>query len=142
MDEIIAYTDGACSHNPGPGGWGVFILFGTIGKFLKGSHPHTTNNQMEMMAAIKTLRLLKTPSTITIYTDSQYLQLGASQWIYKWEKSNWKTSNKAIIKNLDMWKEIYEYIKIHKITWKLVKAHAGNVGNEIADSLATLAKRI
>lgn len=141
MEKTFAYIDGACSDNPGVGGWGAILIKGTNAIFISGSSKSTTNNKMELTSAIQLIKSLDKETNITIYTDSQYLKNGITTWIHNWKKNNWKTSNKKPVKNIDMWKTIIKISEKHKITWKWIKAHAGNIGNEIADSLATKAKK-
>ena len=137
--KIIAYTDGACKGNPGIGGWGALLSYKGISKEFYGAEKDTTNNRMEMMAAIQTLKALKRKCDITIYTDSVYLKNGVQQWMPNWIKKGWKTSNNKDVKNKDLWIQLNELIKQHNITWKWVKGHSGNSGNEKADELANKA---
>ena len=140
--KYIIYTDGACSGNPGPGGWGAVILDEEKNKTsLSGKEKATTNNRMELMAPIMALRKIKKPSEIIIYTDSTYLKNGITIWIKKWEKNGWKSTNKKPVKNKDLWVMLNELSREQIINWKWVKAHAGNKYNEMADSLATEAIR-
>jgi ribonuclease HI len=140
--KYIIYTDGACSGNPGPGGWGAVILDEEKNKTsLSGKEKATTNNRMELMAPIMALRKIKKPSEIIIYTDSTYLKNGITIWIKKWEKNGWKSTNKKPVKNKDLWVMLNELSREQIIDWKWVKAHAGNKYNEMADSLATQAIR-
>ncbi|GLQ35055.1 ribonuclease H [Amylibacter marinus] len=141
MAELFAYTDGACSGNPGPGGWGV-LLFAKQGETvlksreLSGGAPDTTNNQMELMAAITALETLEKPSALTLVTDSNYVKDGITKWIFGWKKNGWKTAAKKPVKNADLWKRLDEATKRHDITWKWIKGHAGHAENERADELA------
>ena len=137
MTEITIYTDGACSSNPGPGGWGAVLKSGKHEKEIYGSDPDTTNNKMELTAAIKALSAIKKTSVVTLYTDSVYVKDGITKWIYNWKKNNWKTAKKQPVKNVDLWKELDKEIQRHEIKWKWVKGHSGNEGNERADALAT-----
>jgi len=140
--KYIIYTDGACSGNPGPGGWGAVILDEEKNKTsLSGKEKATTNNRMELMAPIMALRKIKKPSEIIIYTDSTYLKNGITIWIKRWEKNGWKSTNKKPVKNKDLWIMLNELSREQIIDWKWVKAHAGNKYNEMADSLATEAIR-
>jgi len=140
--KYVIYTDGACSGNPGPGGWGAVILNEEkIDTNISGKEQSTTNNRMELMAPIMALRKIKKASKITIYTDSIYLKNGITTWIKNWEKNGWKSTNKKSVKNKDLWVTLNELSKEHVIDWKWVKAHAGNKYNEIADKLATDAIR-
>ena len=134
--KVIIYTDGACSGNPGPGGWGALLQYNNIDKKIFGYEINTTNNRMEMVAAIEALRALKKPCDIHLYTDSKYLQQGITQWIHKWIQNNWHKSNNIPIKNIDLWKDLYTEISKHDIMWHWVKGHSNNAGNIIADQLA------
>ena len=136
--KYVIYTDGACSGNPGPGGWGAIILSEEKNETnISGKEKSTTNNRMELMAPIMALRKIKKSSKIIIYTDSIYLKNGITTWIKNWEKNGWKSANKKPVKNKDLWLTLNELSKKHIIDWKWVKAHAGNKYNEIADKLAT-----
>lgn len=141
MPDLHAYTDGACSGNPGPGGWGV-LLRATQGdeilkeKELSGGEPNTTNNQMELMAAISALESLTRPSQITIVTDSTYVKNGVTQWIHGWKRNGWKTAAKKPVKNADLWQRLDAAQSRHSVTWEWVKGHAGHPENERADELA------
>jgi len=136
MKTVIIYTDGACRGNPGPGGWGVLLKYGTLSKELYGGDASTTNNKMELTAAIKALKEIKEPSEITLYTDSKYVLQGIEEWIHNWKKRQWKGANKKPVKNIELWKELDELRDKHNIKWKWVKGHSGDPGNEIADMLA------
>ena len=136
MKKVKVFTDGACSRNPGPGGWGVLIIYNKKEKELFGGEEQTTNNRMELKAAIEALKYFKEPTTIEINTDSMYLKNGITEWIISWKKNNWKNSSKKTIKNYDLWIELDNLIHIHKLSWKWIKAHSGNYGNEKADQLA------
>jgi ribonuclease HI len=138
--KVVIYTDGACSGNPGPGGWGALLQFNDANKEIFGYELDTTNNRMEMIAAIEALQLLKTPCSVEIYTDSKYLQLGITKWINNWLKNNWRKNHNTPIKNADLWKKLYEKSKEHCIMWSWVKGHDDNEGNEIADKLAVKGK--
>ncbi len=133
---IYIYTDGACKGNPGRGGWGVLIKYNNTEKELFGGEQDTTNNRMEMMAAIKGLAQLKRPCEVVLTTDSQYLRKGITEWITNWKKRGWKTASKKPVKNVDLWKQLDELKKEHDITWNWVKGHSGHVENEKADELA------
>ena len=136
--KYVVYTDGACSGNPGPGGWGAVILDAkNIETNISGKEKSTTNNRMELMAPIMALEKIKKASKIIIYTDSTYLKNGITVWIKNWEKNGWKNANKKPVKNKDLWVMLNELSKEQIIEWKWVKAHAGNKYNEIADKLAT-----
>ena len=138
--KYIIYTDGACSGNPGTGGWGAVIIDEENNQIeLSGSEKSTTNNRMELLAPIKALKKIKEEANITIFTDSTYLKNGISEWIKKWEINGWKSANKKPIKNKDLWQELNKLTQKKDITWKWVKAHAGNPLNELADQLATKA---
>ena len=136
MKTVIIYTDGACRGNPGPGGWGVLLKYGTTSKELYGGDASTTNNKMELTAAIKALKEIKEPSEITLYTDSKYVLQGIEEWIHNWKKREWKGANKKPVKNIELWKQLDELRDKHNIKWKWVKGHSGDPGNEIADMLA------
>lgn len=140
-DSIVIYTDGGCDPNPGPGGWAALILQDGHKTELMGADPDTTNNRMELTAAIQALRSLKTPSTVTLYTDSQYLQKGIDEWMPGWLTRNWKASTGKPVLNQDLWKELLAVQKPHKVSWKWVKGHAGNVYNTRVDALVHEARR-
>lgn len=133
---ITIYTDGACSGNPGPGGWGAVLLFGEHEKEIYGGEPDTTNNRMELMAAIESLNSLKEPCTVALYTDSQYVKGGITEWIQGWKKRGWKTAAKKPVKNQDLWQALDEAVSKHSVEWHWVKGHAGDELNERADALA------
>ena len=134
--RVTIHTDGACSGNPGPGGWGAILSFGDSEKELKGGEEHTTNNRRELMAAIAALEALKRPCTVDLHTDSQYLRNGIMSWIKNWKKNGWRTADKSPVKNVDLWKRLDEAPGQHKIQWHWVKGHAGHAQNERADQLA------
>ena len=134
--KLKIYTDGACSGNPGKGGWAAIILEGNNQSSISGSVNKTTNNRMELMAAIMALKKIKNKSEIIIYTDSRYVKDGITEWIKKWKLNNWKSSNKKPVKNKDLWIKLDNCCKKHNISWKWVKAHAGNKYNNLADELA------
>ncbi len=136
---VKIYTDGACSGNPGPGGWGAVLMYGEARKEINGGEKETTNNRMELMAAIKALEALKKFSEVHIYTDSMYVKDGITTWIHKWKNNNWKNSNKKPVKNKDLWQELEEMISKHEIKWHWVKGHDGHPENERADELARIA---
>lgn len=136
MKEVIIYTDGACSGNPGPGGWGALLIYNNTRKTISGGEAHTTNNRMELLAAIEALKTLKTPCHGKLYTDSTYVQQGITSWLQKWKSNNWKNSSKSVIKNLDLWQELDSEIAKHKIEFHWVKAHNGHPENELVDELA------
>ena len=140
-DEIVdIFTDGACSGNPGPGGWGAILRMGAmpggVEKELFGGEAATTNNRMELLAVIEALRALKRPVTARVHTDSQYVQKGISEWIHGWKKRGWKTADKKPVKNEDLWRALDARAAQHKIEWHWVKGHAGHAENERADELA------
>jgi ribonuclease HI len=133
---VVIHTDGACSGNPGPGGWGAILRYGDHEKALKGGEANTTNNRMELMAAIMALETLKRPSRIELHTDSQYLKDGITRWIHGWKRNGWKTAEKKPVKNAELWLRLDEALKRHSIEWHWVKGHAGHDDNERADELA------
>ena len=133
---IEIYTDGACRGNPGPGGWGVLLLYGDHRRTLHGGEPDTTNNRMEMRAAIEALNALKGPREVILHTDSKYVMDGINKWMPAWKKRGWKTANKKPVKNQDLWQELDDAVSRHKIKWKWVRGHTGVDGNEEADALA------
>lgn len=137
-DVVEIFTDGACRGNPGPGGWGVLLRYGEHEKSLYGGEAETTNNRMELMAAIKGLQAIKGPSKIILTTDSKYVMQGITEWIVNWKKRGWKTANKKPVKNVDLWQSLDAEIQAHNIEWKWVKGHSGHRENEIADDLANL----
>ena len=139
---IKIYTDGSCLKNPGNGGWAAIINIDNQIKKISGSVKDTTNNKMELMAPIKALQEVKEKKPIEIYTDSQYVKLGITDWIHKWIKNNWQTSKKEPVKNKDLWMELYDLTKSHEIKWIWVKAHAGNKLNEEVDLLAKQAAEL
>lgn len=136
MKTVVIYTDGACLGNPGPGGWGALLIYGNTEKEISGNEAHTTNNRMELMAAIAALQQLKTPCSITLYTDSTYVMKGMSEWIKGWIAKGWKTADKKPVKNADLWQKLLDAASQHKVQWKWVKAHNGHPENERVDMLA------
>ena len=134
--KVIIHTDGACSGNPGPGGWGAVLQFGDREKDLFGGEPATTNNRMEMMAAIQALEALTRPCKVELHTDSTYVQKGIHEWIHAWKKRGWKTADKKPVKNEDLWRRLDEARLRHEVDWRWVKGHAGHEMNERADGLA------
>ncbi|PZX48129.1 ribonuclease HI [Roseinatronobacter thiooxidans] len=141
MPDLVAYTDGACSGNPGPGGWGVLMRAMRGAEILKerelsGGEAETTNNRMELMAAISALEVLERPSEITIVTDSAYVKNGVTGWIHGWKRNGWRTANKKPVKNVELWQRLDEAQARHKVVWEWVKGHAGHPENERADELA------
>ena len=133
---VVVYTDGACSGNPGPGGWGAILTFGRHRKELSGGEADTTNNRMELLAAISALEALKRPSKIELHTDSNYLKDGITKWIHGWKRNGWKTADKKDVKNAELWQRLDLARKGHEIEWRWVKGHAGHSENERADELA------
>ncbi len=136
MKEVIIYTDGACRGNPGPGGWGALIKFDSAEKQIFGGQNNTTNNQMELSAAIEGLSILKEPCNVELFTDSKYVMDGITQWIQNWKKNNWKTSAKKEVKNKELWQQLDQLMSYHQVQWHWVKGHSGDPGNETADLLA------
>jgi ribonuclease HI len=134
--RVAIHTDGACSGNPGPGGWGAVLRFNGAEKELKGGEALTTNNRMELTAAIRALSALKRPSAVDLYTDSQYLRQGITGWIHGWKRNGWKTADRKPVKNADLWQALDEAIRRHDIAWHWVRGHAGDADNERADALA------
>ncbi|WP_089176526.1 ribonuclease HI [Bosea sp. AS-1] len=133
---VEVWTDGACSGNPGPGGWGAILSYNGVEKELSGGEAQTTNNRMELMAAISALEALKRPVTVALHTDSQYLRQGITGWIHGWKKNGWKTADRKPVKNAELWQRLEAALGRHKIEWKWVKGHAGDEMNERADALA------
>ncbi len=139
MDEITIYTDGACSGNPGPGGWGAILMFGDTKKEISGGLDNTTNNVMELTAVIESLKILKRPCKVDLYSDSAYVVNAFLQkWIYGWIKKNWKTAGNDPVKNKELWQELYGLTKIHDVTFHKVKGHADNEFNNRCDELARM----
>ena len=136
MTQVEVFTDGACSGNPGPGGWGAILRYGDTEKELSGGEPETTNNRMEMMAAISALEALKRPVTVDIHTDSTYVRDGITKWIHAWKKRDWRTTDKKPVKNVDLWQRLEAAAAKHEVAWHWVKGHAGHPENERADELA------
>lgn len=135
-DKVVIHTDGACSGNPGPGGWGAVLQYNGHVRELKGGEAQTTNNRMELLAAIEALNALKRPCTIEMHTDSKYVKDGLTGWIHGWKKNGWKTAQKKPVKNAELWQALDEAVKRHTIKWHWVKGHAGDEMNERADTLA------
>jgi len=135
-DEIEIYADGACRGNPGPGGWGVLLRTGTRERTLHGGEPATTNNRMELTAVIRALESLTQHCRVQLYTDSQYVQKGITQWIHDWKRRGWRTAGKQPVKNVDLWQQLEALASAHEVSWHWVKGHAGHDGNERADALA------
>lgn len=139
LPQIEIHTDGACSGNPGPGGWGALLRYGSTEKELSGGEPLTTNNRMELLAAICALESLSKPCSIDLYTDSQYVQKGITEWLPNWIKRGWKNAKGEPVKNQDLWQRLSAASKLHHVAWHWVKGHAGHVDNERVDGLARLA---
>ena len=136
IPHIVIYTDGACKGNPGPGGWGAVLRSGSHEKQIHGGEKHTTNNRMEISAVIFALRSLKQRSTVELWTDSQYVQKGVTEWLEGWKKRGWRTASKNPVKNADLWQELDALLPDHDISWHWVRGHNGHPGNELADQLA------
>ena len=134
--HVVVYTDGACAGNPGPGGWGAILMSGEHRKELYGGAPATTNNQMELMAAIAALEALKRPSRVDLHTNSEYVKNGITAWIHGWKKRGWRTADKKPVKNVELWQRLDEARGRHDVTWHWVRGHAGDTENERADELA------
>ncbi|MCG8535766.1 MAG: ribonuclease HI [Pseudomonadales bacterium] len=136
MEPVEIYTDGACKGNPGPGGWGVLLRYKGQEKQLKGAEPETTNNRMELTAALEGLKSLKRPCKVSLTTDSQYVRKGITEWIHGWKKKGWKNASKKPVKNADLWQALDEATQQHDIEWHWVKGHSGHAENELVDQLA------
>ena len=136
MMVVEIYTDGACRGNPGPGGWGVLLRTNGVEKVLKGAEPHTTNNRMELMAAIMGLSALTRQCEIALYTDSQYVRQGMIEWLKGWKKRGWRNSKNEPVKNIDLWQQLDSIVSQHQVTWHWVKGHSGHPENDRADELA------
>ena len=134
--KVIVHTDGACSGNPGPGGWGAILDYNGTRKELSGGEGQTTNNRMELMGAISALEALKRPCEVEMHVDSQYVKDGITKWIHGWKKNGWKTADKKPVKNAELWQRLDDALKLHKVSWHWVKGHAGHDENERADELA------
>ena len=139
MSKVEIYTDGACRGNPGPGGWGALLISGEMRKELSGAETDTTNNRMELMAAIEALRALKRPVHATLFTDSRYVCTGIEEWLPQWKRRDWRTADRKPVKNVDLWMALDEARGPHKVSWRWVKGHSGNAGNEHVDALANAA---
>lgn len=139
MTEVEIYCDGACRGNPGPGGWGALLRTEGREKRLYGAEPHTTNNRMELQGAIEALRVLKTECCVVLWTDSQYVKKGMTEWLVGWKARGWRNAAKEPVKNVDLWKMLEAEAARHRVDWRWVKGHAGHEGNEIADQLANQA---
>ncbi len=136
INVVIIHTDGACRGNPGPGGWGVILSYNGLHKEMYGGEKLTTNNRMELMAAIQALEALTKPCVVQLNSDSSYVLKGITDWLPNWKKRGWKTAAKTLVKNEDLWRRLDTAIEKHRIEWKWVKGHSGNIGNERADALA------
>jgi ribonuclease HI len=136
LKHVEIFTDGACKGNPGPGGWGALLRFGEVERELFGGELETTNNRMELLAAIEALRALKEPCAVTLTTDSIYVKNGITQWLEGWKKKGWKTAGRKPVKNIDLWQALDEQNQRHQVHWAWVKGHSGHRENEIADQLA------
>ncbi|APU30663.1 MULTISPECIES: ribonuclease HI [Pseudomonadaceae] len=134
--DVVIYTDGACKGNPGPGGWGALLVYKGVEKELWGGDPNTTNNRMELMAAIAGLIALTRPCSVKLVTDSQYVMKGIQEWLPNWKKRGWKTASKEPVKNADLWQKLDEEVNRHQVSWQWVRGHTGHPGNERADQLA------
>lgn len=139
MKHVIIYTDGACRGNPGPGGWGALLRYGRHEKILSGAQSHTTNNRMEMTAAIQALAAMSEPCKIELHTDSQYLQKGITEWLPGWKLRGWKKSDKKPVKNADLWQALDQETLRHQVSWHWVKGHSGHPENDLVDSIANQA---
>jgi len=138
MKEIIIYTDGACSGNPGPGGWGALLIYGETRKEIMEGAFETTNNRMELMAAIEALNILKEPCKVNLHTDSIYVKDGITKWIENWKQNGWRTAARKPVKNADLWQALDDAVSRHNVSWVWVKGHDGDEGNERADELANM----
>jgi ribonuclease HI len=136
LKQVIIFTDGACRGNPGPGGWGALLRYGTTEKTLFGGEPDTTNNRMELMAAIMALEALKAPCQVVLTTDSRYVMDGITKWMANWKKRGWKTASRQLVKNADLWRRLDAACEKHTIEWQWVKGHSGHPENDKADALA------
>ncbi len=137
LKQVEIFTDGACKGNPGPGGWGALIRYGDHEKEISGGDPDTTNNRMELMAAIQALNVLIEPCSIRLFTDSKYVLDGITKWVAGWQRNGWKNASKQPVRNADLWHDLIESAARHKIDWQWVKGHSGHEGNERADTLAS-----
>ncbi len=136
MKQVLIYTDGACRGNPGPGGWGALLIYNGRERELHGGEAATTNNRMELLAAIRALEALREPCRVRLLTDSDYLRRGISEWLPVWKQRGWRTSNRKPVKNIDLWQRLDELAAIHQVEWQWVRGHSGEPGNERADELA------
>jgi ribonuclease HI len=136
LKKVEIFTDGACKGNPGPGGWGALLRYGKVEKTLHGGEPETTNNRMELTAAIRALEALKQPCEVLLTTDSQYVRKGITEWLQRWKQNQWRTAAKEPVKNQDLWRALDEQVARHQVQWHWIKGHSGHRENEIADQLA------
>lgn len=136
MKDVVIHTDGACRGNPGPGGWGALLVYGGHRRELFGGDAHTTNNRMELLAAIRALESLRQPCRVQLYTDSNYVRQGITDWLPRWQKNGWRTAGRKPVKNADLWQQLDALNQTHEVAWHWVKGHAGDPGNEAADALA------
>jgi ribonuclease HI len=139
VKHIKIYTDGACRGNPGPGGWGALLVYNGLEKPMSGYEPATTNNRMELQAAIEGLKALTSPCTVDLYTDSQYVQQGMRSWLANWKRNGWRTADRKPVKNVDLWQTLDQLVQAHKVTWHWVRGHSGHPENERCDALANAA---
>ena len=139
MTRVDLFTDGACSGNPGPGGWGAILRAGGKEKEISGGERDTTNNRMELLAVINGLNALKAPSEVTVHTDSRYVMDGATQWLKRWQTNGWKTSDKKPVRNDDLWRALERAMSVHKVQWRWIRGHSDHIENERADALAKAA---
>ncbi|HEX7651971.1 MAG TPA: ribonuclease HI [Verrucomicrobiae bacterium] len=136
MKKVVVHSDGGCHGNPGPGGWGAVMVYGAHRRELSGGEPATTNNRMELMAAIAALSALKEPCEVEFYTDSEYVKNGVTKWIFSWKRNHWRTKEKQPVKNADLWQQLDAAARSHKVDWHWLKGHAGHLENERCDRLA------
>jgi ribonuclease HI len=141
MRHVTVFTDGACAGNPGPGGWGAILIAGDRRRELSGYEPSTTNNRMELMAAIEALRALRAPADVDLHSDSQYLRNGMSEWLARWKRNGWRTADRKPVKNEDLWRALDALAQVHRIRWHWVRGHDGHAENERCDALANAAIR-
>ena len=135
-EAVVIYTDGTCAGNPGPGGWGAVLFWGDREKTLSGGEPATTNNRMELTAAIRALETLKRPCQVVLHTDSKYVKNGITDWIRRWKQNGWRTADRKPVKNAELWRKLDDEMARHQVEWVWVRGHSGNAGNERADALA------